>query len=331
VTFVFALSIGFVMQYGDALAARFLPGDAEPELTHQQAETLAVLGENSASITALPDDATIVAIIGDVEVAAPAAPIEQPVLLAAVDDAEIDVPVFDAPIQSAAPNCDVTMTAIAQPHAMVEITVGTPCFANESLVIHHQGMMFTAHTSEDGMFNGLVPALAEDAFFIAAFDNGEGAIAQVMVPDLANYDRSVLQWQGAQDIHMHAREFGAGYGEDGHISNEFRVAGDMDLMEQGAGGYMHALGDAGGSNPLMAEVYTFPSGAAAADGAVLLTAEIEVTAANCGREIIAQSLQISPDADAIANDLVMMIPDCDAIGEFLVLNNMFRDLTIASR
>ena len=44
---------------------------------------------------------------------------------------------------------------------------------------------------------------------------------------------------------------------------------------------------------------------------------------------------MGPDPNAglepSAIDLTMTLPDCDAIGEFLVLKNMFEDLTLAAK
>ena len=90
------------------------------------------------------------------------------------------------------------------------------------------------------------------------------------------------------------------------------------------------LGADSAENALMAEIYTFPAGAAAQDGTVDLTVEAEVTAANCGRDVAAQSIQIMPGAEPAVMDLTMTMPDCSAVGEYLVLNNMLQDLTLAA-
>jgi len=62
-----------------------------------------------------------------------------------------------------------------------------------------------------------------------------------------------------------------------------------------------------------------------------LTVEVEVTQENCGREIAAQSIQLNAGLEPSAIDLTMTLPDCNAIGEFLVLKNMFEDLTLAAK
>lgn len=149
------------------------------------------------------------------------------------------------------------------------------------------------------------------------------------VPDFANYDRAVLQWEGNTAVMLSAYEFGADFGEDGHV---FRNnARSFDDAIDGDGGFLVSLGDYSVEDALMAEVYTFPSGAIGGDGEILLSAEAEITADNCGEELAAQSIQVFPDGNTMALDLTMVMPDCDAIGDFLILQNMFEDLTLASR
>ncbi|NHX28285.1 hypothetical protein HA397_30580, partial [Escherichia coli] len=63
---------------------------------------------------------------------------------------------------------------------------------------------------------------------------------------------------------------------------------------------------------------------------VRLNIEAEVTAANCGRELIGETLQPAADGTLTASEINLSVPGCDAAGEFLVLKNLLRDLKIAS-
>ena len=81
----------------------------------------------------------------------------------------------------------------------------------------------------------------------------------------------------------------------------------------------------------MAEVYTFPSGMIASEFDVMLVAEAEITTGNCGQKLNAQSLQVSPTGQTAALDLTMIMPECDAVGDVLILQSMFEDLTLASK
>jgi hypothetical protein len=60
-----------------------------------------------------------------------------------------------------------------------------------------------------------------------------------------------------------------------------------------------------------------------------LSVEAEVSELNCGQEIEAQSLQVGSDGKLKTRNLTLAVPDCDAIGNFLVLNNLLEDLKVA--
>jgi hypothetical protein len=79
----------------------------------------------------------------------------------------------------------------------------------------------------------------------------------------------------------------------------------------------------------MAEVYTFPTAMGAQTGTIDLSVEAEVTVMNCGLEIEAQSLELQ-GGSVKTQDLTLAVPECDAKGSFLVLNNLVQDLTVAS-
>ena len=317
-TFSVALGIGFVMQYGDAVASRFQPEDELTSPTVMTPEMVIPSDVTAASSIAIP---TIAMLLPDDEV----------VELAALNTTLSDVaaPEMEAPTALAEPDCSIAMIADTLPLAMVSLSLSAPCSPNAAVTIHHQGLMFSLLTDEAGALDAVVPAMAQDAFFISSFANGEGAVASAQVPELANVDRAALQWQGLNAVQLHAREFGADYGSEGHVWKA--AAREVDFMNPEETGFLSSLGDNRVDNPLLVEVYTFPSGMGKRAGSVALTVEAEVTAENCGRDISAQSIQINPVFDTTAIDLTMTMPECDAIGEFLVLKNMFKDLTLASK
>lgn len=342
-TFSVALGIGFVMQYGDAVASRWGadrpvagPGDSADAMP---LEILPV----SASVAvptnfALPNaigqrDEIIkaVAVIPE-DIDTPRfddpAPVPLPVAADAATDLDAVEMVEEDPIELVTV-CDIALTATPAPMAMVTLALSSPCRAEQIVTLHHHGMMFNAITDAAGEMVVVVPALDTEPFFIAAFDDGEGAVAITGVPEMAMYDRAVLQWQGTSDAQLHALEYGAAYGEPGHVWAQAASAEAQAIT--GEGGFLTQLGDPSLPNPLMAEIYTFPSGIAARDGAVELSVEVEVTSRNCGREVVAQSLQMGASVQQDMLDLAMTMPDCSAIGEYLVLKNMFEDLTLAAK
>ena len=356
-TFSVALGIGFVMQNGDALASRFGADEAAPEAARFTAD--AVVVDVSQPATADPAVASAAPVAGETVpnetgasqiVVADAPAIEEPVgaagsavilpqaaLLPEPQDAPVQLANLDAEILpeietdvSADPlECVPTMEGLAGSGAMVKVMVSAPCFADSVFTTHHQGMMFTAKTNAEGSATFTVPALAEVSVIIAAFENGEGAVATTLVPDFAKYDRAVLQWQGERAVLLSAYEGTADFGDEGHIHKE--NPGTMARLDAAQGGYLMRLGDASVDSALMAEVYTFPSGMGVDTDAVMLVAEAEITAENCGQELSAQSIQVMPSGETSALDLVMTMPDCDAVGDVLILKNMFEDLTLAAR
>lgn len=350
-TFSVALGIGFVMQNGDALASRFgsetAPADPAP---FTQTDAAVVDQADPTAPFAADAEAPIVTAQADVfPMQAPAVVMPEPDVSAAVVLPEAaKVPTQqEAPVQLAnldpedpvevendataivELDCAPEMTATASAAATIEVSLTALCHVSTAFTIHHQGMMFTAMTDDAGQAEITVPALAEVSVMIAAFDDGSGAVATTSVPDFSSYDRAVLQWQGDTSVMLSAYEDGANFGDAKHIFSG--NPGDMARLSAAEGGYLVRLGDGTVGDALMAEVYTFPSGMMTVGPDVMLIAEAEITLENCGRELNAQSIQISPTGQTSALDLRMVMPECDAVGDFLILQNMFEDLTLASR
>ncbi len=219
--------------------------------------------------------------------------------------------------------CDIHIQARPTAMAQVLLSLRAPCNGNERATIHHNGLMFTEVTNLEGALDVTIPALSEKAVFVIELDGGAGAVAVADVPSLHEFDRVALQWTGDVGFQMHAREFGAAYGESGHV-----WSGQAATDE--SAGHMTRLGVADTFNPRLVEVYTFARSASERSGIVALTIEAEVTEANCGRDIAAQSLELRSDASLRTQDLVLSMPECSAKGDFLVLNNLVDDLKIAS-
>lgn len=319
-TFAVALGTGFIVQYGDAVASRW--GTNAP-----------VGGPTTQS--ELPDaDLLPVSSSFDLGLSLPLPQSVAPTLtnlpLSSIPSEEA-VPAFDllhnTPVRAS--DCSVDMDGGELKLAMVQLRLSAPCKPNSVVVIHHEGMVFSSVTDDAGSLIIDVPALSEDAFFVASFENGSGAIIQVDVPDITDYERAVLQWQGHSAVEIHAREFGADYGDDGHIW--IGQTGDFAGAMSGINGLLTRLGEPSLENARMADVYTFPAGIAAQDGQVELTVEAEVQPDTCGLDVNAQTIQLRKSKTPIVIDLAMTLPPCDAVGEYLLLKNLFEDLTLAAR
>ncbi len=336
-TFCVALGIGFVMQNGDALAARFA-ADTPAVVVQTPLQPPALSEPVVAAADAQPEGPAL--ILPETEIAAvvalpepEAAPlvVQPPIQLAAASETGFsnDATPLGPTQPIADKDCTVAMDALTGAAAMVSLTLNAPCNPDAVVTIHHQGMMFTALTDATGHLEVTVPALNDAAVFMASFDGGSATVATTLVPDLASFDRAVLQWQGSEGFALHAYEFGAGFDDAGHVWDN--APGAEQAALDGSGGFLVRLGDTSLPDPLLAEVYTFPSGTAQHQGDVALTAEATVTDQNCGRDVSAQSIQVDGTGEATALDLSMTMPGCDAVGEFLEIKPMFDDIRVAAR
>jgi len=311
-TLACAVGIGFVMQSSDSAQQRY--GSAEA--AHPVADNGALLEVEGITLTSAAFDSPIALPALDNQVIKAAAPQSLP-------------PAPDSHRVAITAACDITAEAEAVAAAMVKLALDAACLPNERLTVHHNGMIFTEVTDDKGQLNVTVPALAEEAVFILAFGNGDGAVAQTSVSELSGFNRIVLQWKGAAGFELHAREFGADYGDAGHVWSG--APRDMTAAVLGEGGFMTRNGDTDTSDPLMAEVYSFPVATAAQEGDVALSVEAEVSEANCGLEIEAQALELRGSDQVKTQNLTLAVPDCDAVGNFLVLNNLLQDLKVAQK
>jgi hypothetical protein len=173
-----------------------------------------------------------------------------------------------------------------------------------------------------------IPAFESPAFFTVRMPGGATASALAGLPDMANYTRVGVQWQQDRALELHAMEFGATYGDPGHIWRE--NPGSAARAENGEGGFMTYLGSIAVENPMLAEIYSFPRDTLDNNGTVRLTIEAEVTQANCGQDTLARTLATDSDGEVAVIELTFTVPGCDAVGEFLVLQNLLQDLRVAT-
>lgn len=316
-----ALGIGYLMQSNAQEAVPETSGIDAPQV---DMTPLAQAGAAPLKISEITLTSAILA-----PVAPQAEPVllpDAPVVLAALAS---DDPIAEFPAEEVSPTfaCEHKVTAEPDAAAMVTLKIDAPCLANDSFSVHHNGMMFSGVADENGHSTLSVPALSTNAVYIVSFANGDGAVASTTVTSLEYYDRVVVQWTGEAGIQIHALEYGAQYHQSGHVwSGEAR---DMTVAARGEGGFVTRLGDGGLTGAQRAEVYTFPSGMTPREGDIALSLELEVTQANCGRDIEAQSIQLDRSGQLKVQDILLAVPDCTATGDFLVLKNLLNDLKIA--
>jgi hypothetical protein len=237
---------------------------------------------------------------------------EQPVQLAAVEMQETTRDNVQTDV--ATPNCEANLVLIAQPGAMLDVGLLAPCHQDQRVVIRHAGLVVTGQTSSAGSLVATIPALASPAEVRVSLIGGAELSESAPVPDLGRFDRIGVQWMANDAFQIHAYENGASFGEQGHLSatNPGRASE--------LGGFVTLIGDDRAERPLLAEIYTFPAGQSVEDLGVNLTIEAAVTERSCGREILGETIELNK-GKLTFRDLTIAMPDCDAIGDFMVLEH----------
>jgi hypothetical protein len=228
------------------------------------------------------------------------------------------------PVPAAADACAPSLRLAAAPQAMIGVSLVAPCAKDARVVIAHEGLTITGKTNAEGSLFLSVPALAVEAQVTARLPGGEEVDQTVRVPAMATLRRMGVQWHDADAFQLHAFENGAGYGEAGHISAAKPQTPTTGFA--GTGGFITLLGDASVDLPMMAEVYTFPAGIAANADIMI---EAAVTEATCGRELLGETI-MTLAGEVYITELTLAMPECDAVGDILVLKNLLTDLTIAA-
>lgn len=353
--FAIALGTGFVMQNISPMADRFIGGDGEETVVgtagpaneiqplssapHQRMSPAAASGpapvaqaRPEAPQAPAPEKAVAAlrtaALLPMPQAQPKAAPATAPVQMAAFSpepEGQSDAAPMRTPAEpKAADSCTFKLNARAQEAAMVRLTVTAPCHPGAAVTLKHGPLSFTEITDDTGALSVDVPALTAKAAFEARLDTGERALAMTLVDETEAYQRTALTWQGRAGVGLHAFENGAGYNTEGHIDAAAPAAPARALA--GEGGYITLLGAADMPGALMAEVYSYPT---AAGGTVRINVEAEVTAANCGRELSAKVLTKGAQGFA-PQALSATMPECDAVGEFLVFSGILPEIRLAS-
>lgn len=325
-TFSVALLIGFVMQNEDVLAGR--GGVTETNANLTPAVSAGFVPSFPTVARPAPDLLNITMLSADLRL--PAMP-EEPVQLVALDPkafgpAERAAPLLGVPqsLVGRMENCAPSFAATAESGAMLGLSLSVPCQPFSRVVISHAGLSFAVLTDGDGAYAAQIPALQQAAAVSAEID-GQTLEVSVDGLDMAGIERAGLSWSGDLGFEIHARAFGADYGEDGHV---WRKAPGL---SGAAAGYLVRLGDATLPDPVLTEIYTSGPASVGAADPIALSAELPVTATNCARTVQAQSAQFAQGADLGSQTLEVTVPGCDVAGDYLLLNGLYEDLTFASR
>jgi hypothetical protein len=221
--------------------------------------------------------------------------------------------------------CGLEVSATATDAAMIALGVAAPCHPETPVTITHSGMAIGLATDGFGLMTLDVPALETPAYITVSLPDGEVRDVTVPIPDLADFDRVALSWRDDLGVELHVMEDGAGWMSEGHV----HPSAPRDITAAANGlGFMTTLGDPDLSNPMLAQVYTMPR--AGGPSTATLSVDAPVTVANCTRAAEARLLHMRGNAAAEMVPLSFTYPTCDAVGDTLVLQNVFGDPRLAS-
>jgi hypothetical protein len=224
----------------------------------------------------------------------------------------------------AADGCQQSLELIEEEFSMIGLTLLAPCHANERVVLRHAGLSVTALTNAAGSLFVSIPALQSKANVDVMLKDGSFVSAVIDIPSVAKVHRFAVQWQANDDFQLHAFEGALVYGAADHVS-----AAQPNLPVPGlphTGGFLTQLGDPSTELQMYAQVYTFPVNAPQKPEVIV---EASVTGNTCGRELLGETIT-SVGGDVYITDLTVSMPDCTAIGDYLVLKNLVPELNITA-
>jgi hypothetical protein len=261
---------------------------------------------------------------------APAPPAQPQAATPAQADGTRAPPIAEPPAETVALSplglpCGLSISAEAMPGAVVALDIIDPCAPGTRVDITHGALHFSARTDAMGLLTLDIPALETPAFFTVRLETGAEETTLAGLPDLIDHARAAITWTGTAGLQLHGYLGDASFGTAGHVWQD--NPGSIAAASIGAGGFLSLLGDPDLAQPQLAQVFTIPR---ALRDDLSLVVEVPITDANCGQPVRAQSLQITPGGTVQTRPVTMTLPGCEAVGEFLMLQNLFLDLRLAS-
>jgi hypothetical protein len=199
-------------------------------------------------------------------------------------------PVISAPLVDA---CAASLDLSAMPDATIGVTLSAPCATSTRVVLRHEGLAVAFRTLPSGKLIATLPALSVNAQVSARLPGGAVVTGTITVPEAATVRRIAVQWQADDAFQLIA-----------------------------SNGSVTKLGDPGVNLPMRAVVFT------QAPGIPAPSFEAEVTAKTCGRDLAAE-MMVQDGQVVTFSDLTLAMPECDAVGDIVVLNNLLPDMTLA--
>lgn len=219
-------------------------------------------------------------------------------------------------------SCSVHLEATPFRGDLVTLELDAPCQMGVPVTIRHEGLSFTAVTSDIGRISVKVPAFTRQGVFSVEMPDGSEISTEVLVSGANGYDHVAVMWSGDTDLQIHAHE-PSGAHVWGNAPQSIAIAA------KGRGGYVTRLGSTVFPEALHVEIYSSPRRQVVKTGVVRLDLSVDVTPDTCGKNLLAKTLQPGVNGGNMLVDLVLNMPACDRGVHNLLLKNIFRDIKIA--
>lgn len=197
-----------------------------------------------------------------------------------------------------------------------------PCVPRDRVELTYGGFEFTMTTNATGALSIDIPLLASAETLTATGSGGETQSVSVAPQGNTTIWRTALNWRGEDGLTVHAYEFGAHTHGPNHVT-----AGQSTTRSFGR---ILRLGDPSVSDAAIVEVYGHPLLGDVPSGTVEMVVAIDVTPQNCGRDVDATIWTSQGGSVSQQMDVSVGLPDCDAVGETLMLKNLIQDLKLAT-
>ena len=247
------------------------------------------------------------------------APVQSTMAQAAVETVPLD-----STLEAELNACAVWLVVTPAPGAMLDASIYAPCDRSAQVQVSHAGLTFDAQLGDDGQLLTQIPALSVEGLVEMRFADGRVASDQTPVTDLADIDRIALQWNAPISVALHAYEFGAQYGDPGHIH-----AGNPQVPGAQGRGFLTLLGDVNRMGSQVAQVYSYPRGQSPLTGQVSLEIEVPVTQLSCGQVLQAHAFELFGGNSGQVRAINLEMPDCENASGYVVLPGVLSDLQIA--
>ncbi|WP_428546401.1 hypothetical protein [Profundibacter sp.] len=219
-------------------------------------------------------------------------------------------------------SCRVSLDVAHLRGDLVTLELDAPCQMGVPVIVRHEGVSFTAVTSDIGRVTVKMPVFNGQAVFSVEMPDGSTISTEALVQEANDYDHVAVMWSGDTGLQIHAYEpFGA------HVWSN--APQNISIAIKGRGGYVTRLGSTDFPVAMRAEVYSFPRRQIRKTGVVRLDLSAAITPQTCGKNLLAKTLQPGVNGGNTLVDLVLNMPACDSGVRNLVLKNIFRDLKIA--